>query len=533
MVSALPFDVIADPSTELQRLFDQDSSDSFPARVADHFSSIFADPIVFDKIPPVDLNNPPESFKDRALIRFRAMVQDTSASPEMYLAEAGGHKYGGWGVVYDAPDEIDYDNLRECSVFWAVSIPGESDWIHEGQAQPISSAQAPSQPHKYPHPNIAHVGIQLKIYNPSVAETLKSTDTATFVGLITSEPRDLDTHASDAVPTLHVLFHRPHPITILPYTFPLPSPRESISGLRRELIEWIAREALADDIDAAEWVLLCCLARVQSRTPPILPPSLTLSRFPSPPTPSLCTPVLCAVITHLFPAVTLLPLSLGTINDSCFMPESREEDLHSGWLQLPRGSICLVTESGVTEGDINEKGVLNLRATQEIMTHQVLDYVFPYSSFKFETDIAWIVLSEGHKSAFFQTHISIPLKMTNEISDTGVKERLFKPKDEITLPPQDKLEMFRSLVGGAKIGLVGVSEDAAEFIQEDFVEERRTSNIASTSASKPHSKITADDLIRRMTMAKLLALSLHETEVTVDIWNRMKELDARRTSRLD
>jgi len=91
--------------------------------------------------------------------------------------------------------------------------------------------------------------------------------------------------------------------------------------------------------------------------PAIFPPSLTLSRFPSPPAGSSALPTLHSLLAHLFPSVSLLPLSLDTINQTAFVPESREEDLHSGWLQLPGGSICLVTESGVTEGGVNEKGI--------------------------------------------------------------------------------------------------------------------------------------------------------------------------------
>jgi hypothetical protein len=40
--------------------------------------------------------------------------------------------------------------------------------------------------------------------------------------------------------------------------------------------------------------------------------------------------------------------------------------------------------------------------------------------------------------------------------------------------------------------------------------------------------ITSDDLIHQMTLAKLKTLSLHEEEVTIEIWEQMKELDARR-----
>ncbi|KAF5365678.1 hypothetical protein D9758_003140 [Tetrapyrgos nigripes] len=458
------------------------------------------------------LHNAPESFQDRAFVRFRAMIQDTSASPEMYLAEADDHKYGGWGAAHDTPAEIDYENLRECSVFWAVSIPGESDWVGNRHSQQSVSTSKPSQSHKYPVPAAHHVGMQLKVYDTSAAETLKTTDIATFVGLLTSEPlqHELEVDNPKTVPTLHVLFHK-----------------GSIADLRNEVIEWIAREALADDKEAAEWVLLSCIARVQSRAPPILPPTLTLSRFPSSTGPSSPPPTLHAVLAYLFPSVSLLPLSLETINQTPFMPESREEDLHSGWLQLPRGNICLVTESGVTEGGVNEKGVLNLRATQESMIHQMLDYVFPFSSYKFETDITWIVLSEGRKSAFFQTDINFPLNAESS------SDRLYKPKEDVVLPAQDRLEAFRNLVCSSKIGTTGVAEDAAEYIQNDFVNQRKVNsdNTLSTSAAKP--TVTADDLIQKMMVAKSLALSLHESEVTVDIWKRMKELDMKRVERVE
>jgi len=72
----------------------------------------------------------------------------------------------------------------------------------------------------------------------------------------------------------------------------------------------------------------------------------------------------------------------------------------------------------------------------------------------------------------------------------------------------------------AKAGKVQVDETAAEYIQNDFVRERQDDK-----------SITADDLILRMTIARLLALSLHEKEVNVKIWERAKALDGRRKAR--
>jgi hypothetical protein len=68
------------------------------------------------------------------------MVQDTSESPEVYLASMpGSGTCGGWGLSDDASQRedvlenspLDYSNLRERSVVWAVSVPGESQWVSE------------------------------------------------------------------------------------------------------------------------------------------------------------------------------------------------------------------------------------------------------------------------------------------------------------------------------------------------------------------------------------------------------------------
>jgi hypothetical protein len=62
------------------------------------------------------------------------MVQDTSPSPEMYLSKLEGNKCGGWGITGDAAGkDVDYlyADLRECTIIWAVSVPGENQWYRE------------------------------------------------------------------------------------------------------------------------------------------------------------------------------------------------------------------------------------------------------------------------------------------------------------------------------------------------------------------------------------------------------------------
>lgn len=74
------------------------------------------------------------------------MIQDTSLQNEMYLARLSNDRCGGWGMQpthddYD-PNAIDPGRLGTASVFWAVSVPGESPWRAAEISQPDSSAHA-------------------------------------------------------------------------------------------------------------------------------------------------------------------------------------------------------------------------------------------------------------------------------------------------------------------------------------------------------------------------------------------------------
>jgi hypothetical protein len=82
---------------------------------------------------------------------------------------------------------------------------------------------------------------------------------------------------------------------------------------------------------------------------------LTISHFP-PPVDRSAIPTLSFVLSQILPLSSLLTLSLHQLNHANFTPESKEEDLHSGVMQVPAGSTFLVTESQVEEGKLEEKG---------------------------------------------------------------------------------------------------------------------------------------------------------------------------------
>lgn len=150
-----------------------------------------------------------------------------------------------------------------------------------------------------------------------------------------------------------------------------------------------------------------------------------------------------------------------------------------------------------------------------MMNSQTLDYTFPFSRFTFETDISTIVLVEGRKSTFFETSLNIPLQST-------VGRNLYRSKEEVAWPSPGKLAVFRSYIKACKaaIGKVRVSEATSKYIQEDFVRRRQEDKTT-----------TPDDLIHLMRTARLLAASYLQEGVTIEVWEKTKELEAARKSR--
>lgn len=101
----------------------------------------------------------------------------------------------------------------------------------------------------------------------------------------------------------------------------------------------------------------------ESRIPPLLPPSLTVSGFPSIPvtgagagSESTPTPTLLHALNLILSATVTLPISLSLLNGKSFFPISKEEELHAGRLQLPAGTTIMITDNAMTEGRVSETG---------------------------------------------------------------------------------------------------------------------------------------------------------------------------------
>lgn len=128
-------------------------------------------------------------------------------------------------------------------------------------------------------------------------------------------------------------------------------------------------------------------------------------------------------------------------------------------------------------------GIMNLKALQDVMSSQSLPYIFPFSQFSFPTDLGFVVLAEGKKSAFFQVRYTPyppvllliwswyqPIFLHQQTSITHPLQRpkrkseddLYKLPGKIALPPAQKLAQFRKLLSAAKVAKVQVGDAASE-----------------------------------------------------------------------
>jgi len=150
---------------------------------------------MYTKVQEVDLYNPPkvELFPTGSLVRFRGMVQDISSSPEYYLADLRGKRYGGWGSCDELENFCDFQpnpaDLRERSCLWLVSVPGEN---MEMRADALRVGFHPELSYKYPLPKSPHIGIQIKVNQ--FPKSLGPFRLATLAGLYKSSPERYQNH---------------------------------------------------------------------------------------------------------------------------------------------------------------------------------------------------------------------------------------------------------------------------------------------------------------------------------------------------
>lgn len=348
-----------------------------------------------------------------------------------------------------------------------------------------------------------------QIYDPNIA--FRPGTAYEFIGILSrsrlpassddflppSIAQDSDESKEDVlVPTIHVLTE--------PYeVYPLKEVTLASAGApagREEVIDYLASllpHSQPSELDrtAAEVLLLALISRVTSKAPGSVPlGTLTLDLLlPRGPTSDdgVAFRRLVEGIQRVMPLVVDVELSLQLLSQHAFYPVSSHvaasastgDSLQAGLLQLAPGTAVFVNEDTLQGGNLQDKGVKNLKALADTVRTQKLRYEFPYVSEEFgmETDLAFVVMGQG-KSLL---PVSAPwwrALMVGGLTDTPLHQvdlhmPLLRsdntPQPDATTSP-NYLGIARYLIQSrAASARLEIPANVAEFIQAEFIRLRK------------------------------------------------------------
>ncbi|WFD05593.1 hypothetical protein MVES1_000923 [Malassezia vespertilionis] len=292
-------------------------------------------------------------------------------------------------------------------------------------------------------------------------------------------------------------------------------PFSSLEETRASLIAYLSA-CLGGDRLAAEYLLLALLAKIHLRRPGLAVGSLSLN-ISGMHGESKQHPALYHALTSLVPALVPQRLALDVLNDPqlTLFVRSADTGIIAGRLELAQGTMVLVDEVCMGEGQLQDHGVRNIRALASVLQSHTLPYLFPFSEFHFDTDLNVVVLSAG--KSLLPVDLHVPLRTSDGASSLDMYSTEGMP-----LMPPEVYMAWRVYLLRARHLEFQVTEPVSESIQHYFVEQR---SVAGADA------YTQEDLQRDLGIARLLSVSHGASELTEPFWRDAVAMGKARAAR--
>lgn len=443
---------------------------------------------------------------------------------------------------------------------YGVSLPGQTDWYRRQVEQPGLSEDAVAllQLDETALPALSGVdlatmkrklptkkgfGALLKLYDEDLAETLRVANVVDLVGILdegvpptsgwaeTGAPEHAfdESNATSSQPAIHVLSLSPVK------TLRDAPPKQGNDATDREVLLEAITRSLGGDRLSAEWLLLSLLAKIHTRkgSNVVGSLSLNLSHFPSPTSPSSDdnrVPFFFNIISHLLPLSVHQPMSLSHLNEAsnAFSPASASSGgLDAGRLQLVDGTLVLLDETSMDEGQLREGGINNIRTLSTVLQTKRLAYAFPFgTNVEMDVDLRFLVVSNG--KSFLPLDVQVPLDAKDQASLYSSGGGRGDDNEAVAMLGGAKADGLRAYLARAQDRIVGITipEPISEKIQDDFVESRTKGE----AQGKP--RMEQEDLVRRLNVARLIAASKGSDTVEWDCYREATRLDEQRQERL-
>lgn len=343
-------------------------------------------------------------------------------------------------------------------------------------------------------------------------EGVQDTAVLTPDDLTTPEEQAVHHPPPSLVPRLHCLtFHRlTHSNPCLPDAISDVS-HTNLAEMRKELLSLLTKVAYGDSL-AAEYILLHLVSSVYNWTEIITVGKFALNVSGCPPLQSF-PQEMHQLVEQLVPKCHFLSMTLNNMNSLNFVPKKNytANRLTSGILQMSERTNLIVDETALEAGQLNENGVKNVKALENVISRQKLEYDFSYNKLEFKTNLLVMILSEGKSLLPSDCHLVL--------RPCSPPENAQRVLNSISA---DTMQQMRAFLGMARLAEYSLSPEMQRVLQDDFVKSRQQNQ----------NNMTAEDFHLLLLLSRLMSLSCGQSSLTPELWSRVKQMEAERRARL-
>ncbi|CAN8317626.1 unnamed protein product [Cochlearia groenlandica] len=396
----------------------------------------------------------------------------------------------------------------------------------------------------------------VKIYDSPESE-LKLNDVVEFIGVLTFDPNtmmdmdSLDENSDDLaeaesvqmpsakIPRLHCLVHRKleaqhflHGSSLLSevsticeniigrylslvscgsscyfLTLQLKSP-QVFKEIRESLVKYLTG-LLGNDHIAAQFLLLHLLSKVHGRVDNVAVGKLSLNLIHlNKESMSIFGTQLRNALKSLLPFTQSIPLTIEYLNTASFGPKKDYQinRLVPGVLQIADGTHLTLDETELQPGTLNSVGVGNAKLLKNLVEYQKVEYDFQYYQMEMATDVQMLIFSEG-KSNIMPADLVIPFQPSQVNSSEAITE--------------ETAEAWRCYLATCKSLSHTIGQELQQVVENDLVAARQIDR-----------SLGSQDLSRLLTMARMMSVSYGETNLSLEHWQMVLELERLRKERV-
>lgn len=188
------------------------------------------------------------------------------------------------------------------------------------------------------------------------------------------------------------------------------------------------------------------------------------------------------------------------------MKDNEADRIQAGALQLVAGTHLVLDETALEQGQLQDRGVKNVLALQDLIKKQVVSFEFEHTPpIEFGTDVPVLVFSEG--KSMFPVDVSLPLAPEFPFEVPAVAEEV--------------VAAVRGYIGALKLASFSISQEMQAAVEQDFVAMRQADK-----------NVKGETLHELLVLARLISLSRGELELSEAAFLHAKEMESLRLARL-